>query len=87
MNNKPRFVEVEGEIGLWRDSASNGIVATDEAYVDYRRQRDKKLRELSSETRINKLEDELKEVRTVVKDLQSGINELISLIKGQNDNS
>lgn len=87
MNDKPRYVEVEGEVGLWRESASQGIVATDEAYSRYKAERDKRLRELSSETRINKLESELKDVRAAVADIKSDVKELISLIKGTYGNS
>lgn len=72
MNSK--IIKVEGEEGLYRDPVSGGIYADDEAYARYKADKEKKLREVSQEARLNRLEQQMTEV-------QGGIKELLSILR------
>jgi hypothetical protein len=74
MNSKG--IKVEGENGLYRDPASGGIFADDVAYARYKVERDKKLREVTQEARINRLEQQMA-------DVQAGISELLSILRSK----
>lgn len=74
MSNKG--IKVEGEHGLYRDPVSGGIFADDTAYARYKAERDKKLREVTQEARINRLEQQMAEVQT-------GIRELLSILRSK----
>lgn len=76
MSNK--ILKVEGEEGLFRDLTSGGIIADDLAYARYKAEKEKKLREMSQDARINRLEHEINEVR-------SGLNEILSILRGKNE--
>lgn len=78
MSNKP--IKVEGEEGLFRDPVSGGIFADDLAYARYKADKEKRLRDISQEARINRLEQQISEVR-------SGLDELISILRSKNGNS
>jgi len=78
MHNK--LVKVEGEPGLFRDPQSGGIVADDSAFARYKADKDKKLREISQEARINRLEQQVSEVC-------SSVNELLSILRSKNADS
>jgi hypothetical protein len=75
-----KLVKVEGEIGLYRDTRSGGIVADDVAYARYKQEREKKLREISQEARINRLEEKMNSI-------QSSLGEVISILRSKNGNS
>jgi hypothetical protein len=62
MNNEQR-IKVEGEPGFFRDPVSGGIIADDSAYARHKADRDKRVREVTQEARINRLEHEVSEVR------------------------
>jgi hypothetical protein len=77
MNNmKPRFYKVENEPGLVRDAESNGIIHVDDAtYKAYKLARDlekqKKLKEEMLNNRINNLENDISEIKSLLKELIS----------------
>jgi len=75
-----KLIKVDGEPGLFRDPRSGGIVADDSAYARYKAVRDRKLREVSQEARINRLELQMNEVL-------SSVNELLSIFRSKNGNS
>jgi hypothetical protein len=74
MNSK--VIKVEGEEGLYRDPTSGGIFADDSAYARYKAEKDKRVREITQEARINRLEQQMTEVQT-------GINELLSILRSK----
>ena len=69
-------VKVEGEPGLYRDINSGGIVSDDTAYARYKEEKAKKLKNISQEARINKLEADLEQVKT-------GLNEILSILRNK----
>ena len=74
MSNKG--IKVDGELGLYRDLGSGGIYADDTAYARYKIEKEKRLREVTQESRINTLEQKMTNV-------QNGINELLSILRGK----
>lgn len=74
MNNKG--IKVEGEEGLYRDPVSGGIYADDSAYARYKAIKEKRLRQVTQEARINRLEQQMSEVQT-------GIQELLSILRSK----
>jgi hypothetical protein len=69
MNSKG--IKVEGEEGLYRDPISGGIYADDSAYARYKAAKDKLVREVTQQARINRLEQQMAEVQTGIKDILS----------------
>jgi hypothetical protein len=74
-----KILKVEGEFGLYRDTNSGGIIADDAAFARYKQEREKKLREISQEARINRLEEKMNEV-------QSDLGEILSILRSKNGN-
>jgi hypothetical protein len=69
-------IKVEGEEGLYRDPISGGIYADESAYARYKAQKEKRVREITQEARINRLEQQMSEVQT-------GIRELLSILRSK----
>lgn len=74
------LIKIQGEVGLFKDTRSGGIVASNAAYARYKSQRDKRLRDASQQAQINRLEREVSELR-------SGMNEILSILRSNNGNT
>lgn len=71
-----RRIKVEGEEGLYRDADSKGIVCDDVAYARYKSEKEKKLKAINQEAKINNLERD-------VSDLKEKINEILFILRGK----
>lgn len=69
-------IKVEGEEGLYRDGNSMGIVSDDTAYARYKAEREKKLKAVTQEMKINNLERD-------VADLKGKMDEILSILRGK----
>lgn len=67
-------VKVEGEKGLYRDLISGGVVSDNSAYARYKEEKEKKLKMLSQETKINNLYAE-------VNDIKAQLAEILSILR------
>lgn len=67
-------VKVEGEKGLFRDLTSGGVVSDNSAYARYKEEKEKKLKMLSQETKINNLYEE-------VNDIKAQLAEILSILR------
>lgn len=75
-----KTMKVEGEEGLFRDPFSNGIFADDTAYARYKAEKEKRLKEITQESRLNRLEQEIGEVR-------SSLNEILTILRSNHEHS
>ncbi len=58
------YKQVEGENNLFRDTDTGAIINTDKsAYIAYKNKRQQKLKEMS---RIDKLQDEIDEIKSLL---------------------
>lgn len=69
-------VKVEGESGLYRDLNSGGIISDDVSFVRYKEERQKRIKSLSQEAKINSLEKEVGEIK-------SQLSEIISILRSK----
>ena len=59
-----KYKQVEGENNLFRDTDTGAIINTDKsAYIAYKNKRQQKLKEMS---RIDKLQDEIDEIKSLL---------------------
>jgi hypothetical protein len=69
-------VKVEGEVGMFRDPNSKGIVCDDSAYIKYKTEKDKKLKLITQEKKLNNLEIEVSE-------LKNKLDEILTILKAK----
>lgn len=70
------LIKIQGESGLYKDARSGGVIATDAAFNRYKAERSKRLQDVSQNTRINRLEQQISELR-------SDMNEILSILRSK----